>query len=412
MVWLLPAALTGLAAILGPLVVHLLRRQRARTVIIPTVRFIPTVDQSVVRVRRPADLLLLLVRMAIVASAALALARPLFLTDSRAQGWASRIARVAVVDVRNPRVVSLANEAAAAELSSATFSHRIDASQLEPALRQGSAWLNAAPPGRRELVVISDFRLGAIDESLLRGVDGTIGVRLIPVRVKGEATGEIAAGASLAPGFLFERRVRIDAAHTSAAFSRRPASIEGLSLLVSPEDQPDTSTLLRIVARAGAAAPSSTQPTVVRFAGGPPLSPHAKQTPQGWARDAALRLLKHADDTDLPITADVGGDGALLVDVNARPGTLVAAEALKAVLDAGQDPQQLSGQEIAHIPTENLEALGRPSPPADTSAWQRSDESDGRWFWLAALAWLGAEAWIRRARSSTVTVSEVDARAA
>ena len=58
MVWLAPAALVGLAAALGPLIVHLLRRQRARTLVVPTVRFIPAVDQSVVRVRMPADVLL------------------------------------------------------------------------------------------------------------------------------------------------------------------------------------------------------------------------------------------------------------------------------------------------------------------------------------------------------------------
>lgn len=413
MVWLLPAALAGLAAVLGPLIVHLLRRQRARTVVIPTVQFIPAVDQSVVRVRRPADLLLLLVRMAIIACAALALARPLFLTDSRAAGWADRIVRVAVVDTSNPSVAPMANEAAAAELTSATFSHRIDATQLDSALRRGSAWLNAAPPGRRELVVVSDFRLGSIDESLVRGVPATIGVRLIPVRAEGEAIREIMAGPSLGPEVLFGRRVRIDAATTTATFSRGATSIVGLTLLVSPEDQADAARLLRVAARAGVHAPLSHQPIIVRFAGGRRPSQHQERTsPQGWAPSAALRLLRHADQADLPVTAAIGEDGALVVDVNARPGTVVAAEALRAILDARPDPGQLSDQEIAHIPRERLEALGRPSPPADTAAWQRSGESDGRWFWLGALALMGVEAWIRRGRSAALAISEVDAHAA
>ena len=87
MVWLLPAAFVGLLALAGPLLVHLLRRQRARTLVVPTVRFIPGLDQSIVRLRTPADGWLLLLRMAIVASAALALARPLLLTDARAAAW-------------------------------------------------------------------------------------------------------------------------------------------------------------------------------------------------------------------------------------------------------------------------------------------------------------------------------------
>ncbi|HVJ28068.1 MAG TPA: BatA domain-containing protein [Vicinamibacterales bacterium] len=412
MVWLLPAALAGLAAVVAPLIIHLLRRQRARTVVIPTVRFIPAVDQSVVRIRRPADLALLLVRMAVIALAALALARPLVLTPSRAAGWADRIARVTVVDISNPSAAPLANEAAAAELASATFSHRIDTTELAPALRQGSAWLNGAPPARRELVVISDFRLGAIDESLVRGVPDTIGLRLVPVRSKQDTIRDIAAGSSLGPEVVFRTRVRIDAETTSATFSTGPGAIEGLTLLVAPEDQAEAAKLLRVVGHAGARAPSSSQPIVVRFTGGAPLSPPEKQTQQQWATAAALRLLKQTDANSLPVTAGVGGDGTLLVDVNAAPGTLTAAEALKTVLDAREDPEQLSQQEIALVPTEKLEALGRPAPPADTSAWQRTDESDGRWLWLAALVLLGVEAWIRRGPASAVTAPEVGARAA
>ena len=143
MVWLAPLALAGLAAVLGPVIVHLLRRQRARTLVVPTVRFIPTVDQSVVRVRMPADVPLLLLRIAIVMCAALALARPLVLTDARKAAWADRIARVTVVDVSDPSVATLANEAAASELRSATYSHRIDAAALAPALQRASAWLSS-----------------------------------------------------------------------------------------------------------------------------------------------------------------------------------------------------------------------------------------------------------------------------
>ena len=411
-VWLLPAALVGLAALAGPVLVHLLRRQRARTVVIPTVRFVPVVDQSVVRIRRPADLLLLFVRMSIVACAALALARPLFLTNARAASWADRIARVAVVDTTNPAIAALANDAAIAELTAATFSQRIDTIHIESAIRQGSAWLNAAPPGRRELVVISDFRLGAIDEALVRDVPASAGVRFIPVRAKAEVSREITVPDSLGADAVFTGSVRIEAATTSATFSRRPRSIDGLTLPLAPEDETEGSKLLRIVGRAGAHAPSASQPVIVRFAGGPPLGRQVTPAPGGWARGAALRLSQRADAADLPLTAGVGDDGALLVDVNARPGTLTAAEALKAALDSRPDPRQIVGQEIAYIPTERLEALRRPAPPADLSAWQRSDHSDARWFWLASLALLGAEGWLRRGRSTPAAASEVNAHAA
>ena len=165
----------------------------------------------------------------------------------------------------------------------------------------------------------------------------------------------------------------------------------GLRLLVAAEDQKDASILLRTVSRAGAYAPSSLEPIVVRFAGGEALPAAGKQTPSTWSTRAASRVLRYADATGAPIQASVADDGALLVDVNASPESLTAAEALKAVLDARHDPRTLSEQEVARIPAAKLQTWGRPPAPADTAAWQRSDESDGRWLWLAALALLAIE---------------------
>ncbi len=412
MVWLLPVALAGLAAVIGPLIVHLLRRQRARTLVVPTVRFIPTVDQSVVRVRMPTDVPLLVLRMAIVACAALALARPLFLTDARAAGWADRIARVVMVDVGNPDAAVAAHEAASAELQSATFSQRIDAVQPGSALRRASAWLADAPPARREIVVISDFRIGSLDESLIRDIPETIGVRFVPVRPAATEMREIAAGDVLGPDARFERQARIDATSTATTLIRRSAPLSGLRLLTAPEDEQDAARLMRVVSRAGAVAPSASEPIVVRFAGGERLPAQGKPTSDGWALPAARRLLRDADDANYPVTVAIGEDGALLVDVNARPGTLVAAEVLKAALDARQDRQRLAAQEIARIPSGTLEAWGRVPGPADTAAWQRSEESDGRWFWFGALVLLAVEGWMRRTRSSSATNREVDAHAA
>lgn len=412
MVWLAPAALAGLVAVLGPLIVHLLRRQRARTLVVPTVRFIPAVDQSVVRVRMPTDVTLLAVRMAIVACAALALARPLFLTDSREKAWAERVARVTVVHVSSPALAAQANEAALAELQSAAFTQRIDAAELGPALQRASDWLMGAPPARRELVVISDFQLGTIDEAGVGKIPDAIGLRLVPVRGASETSREIASGTVLGAGTTFERRAGIDATSTSSTFLRQAATLDGLRVLAAADDAKDVATLLRVVSRAGATAPSAAEPIVVRFAGGEALPPSGQPTAQGWAVAAALRLLTHSDRAGYPVAASIAQDGALLVDVDARPGTLLAAASLQAALDARHDPQRLAAQEIAHIPTARLDAWGRAPAPADTTAWPRADESDGRWFWLAALGLLALEGWICRARASAAPVREVDAHAA
>src|SRR5688500_466952 len=235
MVWLVPSALLGAVAILGPVIVHLLRRQRARTLVVPTIRFIPSVDQSVVRVRMPTDVPLLLLRMAIVLCAALAVAQPLLLTESRTAAWAERIARVTVVDVSNSAVIGLATEAASAELKTVTYAHRRDAQELGPALRRASAWLNTAPPARREVVIISDFSVGAIDDSLVGAIPETIGVRLVPVRAAGVPSRDIAVGAALGPGVVFDKRVRMDEVSAAATYGRLPSDMNGLRILVAPQ---------------------------------------------------------------------------------------------------------------------------------------------------------------------------------
>ena len=409
MAWLFPAALAGLVAVLGPVIVHLLRRQRSRRLIVPTVRFVPAVDQSVLRIRRPADLPLLLLRMAIVTCAALALARPLLLTSARTSGWAERTARAVIVDASDPAVAAAGNEAAQAELQTAAISRRVDAAELGIGLQRAAAWLATSPPARREIVVLSDFQRGALDEPLIRQVPDMIGMRFIPVTATAAGSREVLADAVLSVSGQLDRRVRMDETTTAATYSRRPVPGDGLRLLFAPKDADDAAAALRVGARAGAVAPVVTEPIVVRFPGGEPLPVATAPAADGWAARAAVRLLTHADKADLPLDASVGGN-ALLVDVHAAPGSVLGAESLKAALDARIHPRKLAEQEIARIPAERLNAWTRPAAPADTGAWQQSDESDARWLWIAALVLLALESFVRR--SVTVVDSQVDAHAA
>jgi hypothetical protein len=375
---------------------------------VPTVRFIPTLDQSVVRVRTPADLWLLLLRMAIVACAAVALARPLLLTEARTAAWADRIARVVVVDVSESVGEATGAEAAAAELQSATFAHRIDAAELAPALRRASAWLEAVPPARREIVIVSDFQRGALVPADVDAIPEAIGIRFIPMRSSGNvAPREISAGSVLAEDGAFRRTVRLDDSTTSGTFTPAPAAFGGLRLLTAPEDADGAAFLLRVVSRAGAHAPSGPQPVVVRFPGGFRLQ--AEGQAEQWPREAALRLLREADRNDLPLTVAADAE-MLLVDVIAAPGSLAAAEAVKAALDARPDPRALAEQEVARVPAATLSAWTREPGAPDPAAWQQSNESDGRWLWLAALVLLGIETVVRR--SQAAAAQEADVRAA
>ena len=97
--WINPAALAGLAAVAGPVLVHLLRRQRATH----GSRSQPSgswrrLTSAAARLRNPSDLLLLSLRIAIVAAAAIAAAQPMLMTGWRRAAWEQRINRALVVD--------------------------------------------------------------------------------------------------------------------------------------------------------------------------------------------------------------------------------------------------------------------------------------------------------------------------
>ena len=406
MVWLYPAALAGLIAVTGPLIVHLLRRQRATALVVPTVRFVPRIDQSVVRLRRPADAWLLLLRMAIIAGAVLALARPLFLTDARAAAWQNRIARVVVVD--RTESASVGEEAIAAAIQGAAFSHRIDATDVAAALRRARSWLEVSPPARREIVILSDFQRGTLATHDVDAVPPAIGLRFVSSAGAGaEASREFGAPPVLSAEAWLQPQVQIGDTTTAVTYRRDAIELGGLRLLTAPEDSDAAAALGRIVSRAGAHAPDASQPVVVRFPGGPPLPP-ASPSPPAWLVQTALRLLQAAETSALPLAVAAGAE-ALLVDVAAAPRTLTAAAAVKAALDARRDPDAFREQEVGVIPAETLQAWTRAPAPADTAAWQQSDESDARWFWLGVLLLLGVETVVRR--TAPVAVQE-DARAA
>ena len=76
MSFLAPALLLGLLGLAGPVIAHLLGRERPREVRFGAMRFLPTADPSVTRRRSVRDLPLLLVRLALLALLVFALARP------------------------------------------------------------------------------------------------------------------------------------------------------------------------------------------------------------------------------------------------------------------------------------------------------------------------------------------------
>jgi hypothetical protein len=239
MIWRNPIAWLGLATLLIPIAIHLLVRQQADTRTFPTLRFILPSRLAAIRRRFITDWLLLSIRLALLALAVAALADPFWQTASRRAAWSNRIARAIVVDTSasargdapasmqpdaaNPAsaTASAGNVGAAAnganvrassasdarpngqppdganagatagaaterargaaqqEAASAFRSTTFEASALADGIRLATEWLRSAPPARREIVVLSDFQLGALDASMLSNVPPHVGLRFV-----------------------------------------------------------------------------------------------------------------------------------------------------------------------------------------------------------------------------------------
>jgi hypothetical protein len=419
--WLAPAALAGLLAVAGPIAVHLLRRQRARRFVIPSVRFIPEADRSAVRWRHPSDALLLLLRVAIVACAAVALARPLLLHSGRTAAWAERTARVVIVDASDSARGMIGDDAIAAEMSAGDPALRIDASDPGGALKRAAAWLERSPPARREIVVLSDFQAGAVTEEGITGLPPDIGVRLVPFGGRAPQR-EVTGAAILTPDGIADTRVRLDGSRTAASYTITGAAPEGLRIMASARDADAVARLLRVVSAAGALTPWPAQPIVIRFPGAGPLAPPPAPGPgeaggpgeggagpaASWTFAAAQRLLRSTEVSGLPVRIGPRGP-ALVVDADVDPRSLEAAQLVKAALDARVDAHALAEHEPARIAAATLARWSRAPAPPEAGAWRQSEQSDGRWLWLTVLVLIGAESVVRRSPAAAARRPEAHA---
>ena len=95
LVFLQPLFLAGLAAVVVPLLIHLIQRKRKRRVAFPTLRFLMQTDRRSARRWRLVDMLVMLLRMALFALVALALAQPML--RPKGTGSALGLPSVAIV---------------------------------------------------------------------------------------------------------------------------------------------------------------------------------------------------------------------------------------------------------------------------------------------------------------------------
>lgn len=441
--WLNPAALAGLAALALPILIHWLRQHRASRVPFPSLRFVHPSRTAAVRLRQVSDPWLLLVRLAVLALAALALAQPVVLTPPRLAAWNARTARAIVVDTSDSMTrdaaQSAAREVADAETASAFAARRFETTDLRAGLKQAAAWAATAPPAVREIVVISDFQSGALGRGDLSVIPPNVGVR--PVQV-GAATEErrFDGVTMLKPGQIVAHvnrtEIQLEPSTTHVIITPGTDAPTGLRLLTATEDEAAAQTLLRVVAGAGTPAPSATQPIAAAFRGASSPSP-VRAIEADWMLATVVRLM---DDPDLRAAAALattpeGGEGSaapwtivsrdaqqrpivraaavgreLIVDVAGAPDSYLAAAAVRGALLARQERSGYAEQEIVRLASGELARWTRAPGPVDSSIAVHADRTDARWFWVLALLMLGVETFMRRSRG--IRAQEVQADAA
>ncbi|CAN5692485.1 hypothetical protein BH18ACI5_BH18ACI5_23760 [soil metagenome] len=362
--WLNPGALVALSAAVLPIVIHLLLRNRSMTVRVPSIRFMVQTRESAVRLHRPSNLLLLLIRIAILVCAAIALAAPLVMIEARKAQWLGQTRRAVVVDVSESVDPSASAEAAAAQLTGAASAQRFEAADVAAGIERASAWLRHAPPGRLELVVVSDFQAGAVTAASFASVPPDAAIRTATVPRRAAAGGEIDGGVVLYGSRRYAQRITLDGAGTSYAL-RQTGAAGAVEFLKGASISPGIASLAKTVAAAGIFAPPPNMPAVVGF------------TSPGRA----------AETTD---------PAAIIVD--APPESLQAAMAVHDVLTTRRDLARVMEFEPQAIPVTTIASWSREPAGSETKGWERFDNSDARWFWLASIALLAVETMARRDR--------------
>jgi hypothetical protein len=291
-----------------------------------------------------------------------------------------------------------ADAALAATLADADLSVVI----REPDVRRGvalaGAWLRAQP-GAGEVVVISDFQVGALSDSDLDALPASAGRRFVRVGVTGTVPAPAGAGT-----------VRVVGAPAAEAAARAVvgegvgdagAAAGGPGIVVAFEGAKEFAA--DVAALKASARPLDTPAAyalAAQVAGDPKINTSGVFI---GTTNSQKQAQKREFGTELN-TPDVffGGGGATLVVISAAAPASFEAAALiaRAMRAAAATVVPLAEREPDTLDAATIEAWQRDVRP---DAAPRSGEPYplGRWVWLIVLALVAAETWVRRQRPTS-----------
>jgi hypothetical protein len=419
MTWLAPGAFAALALLAGPVIVHLLARRNARRMIFPATQFVQPAQSAAVRLRRPSDIGLLLLRLAIVTAAVFAAAQPLVVTPWRLARWNARVSRAVIVDMsRGLASPEVASRLADQETRDVFAARRTNTVSVADAIARATVWLEGVPPSRREIVIISDFQVGTLDGSDLAAIPADVGIRLVRAGIQPGTRRVSSAPIEGWRGGVWQALTTIDAAGTRVSWTRTGSAgvPSWISVSASDADRAAADRALRAAASLGVPVGDNSHRLLVRFAGASVPSPGGEPVRSPWIAAAAFALQRSDLMRGVEPVAVSERDGAMIVDAPFAASEFAAPAVVRAAVlavrtEAIVDPQI----EIATLPDADLARWRRDSAPVNKSAIPVADDSDARWLWLLALALLVLESRVRRVRrqgQASSTDGEVHADAA
>jgi len=393
----------------------------------PTLRFLDASRLLPTKRSRIQDPLLLAVRVAIVALAALALAQPLLLTAGRKRTLDRGLARAIIVDTSasmyrratNRPLADSARAIAKQLAAEAQTSIVVESNDPATAIPGAIAWI-AQQERRGELVVVSDFQRGQIERTDLASVPASAGISLRELMTSDTATPRLRL---LADGRVTEARANVVPTGTDVEWS---ASTLGdstripVDLLAGPTDASALAALRAAVATIAVPLPIDTMRSIaIVFARHPSrdrIVASLRPSRAAWALDLLAKVRRTALPLQAAGSATVDGKRQFVLATDAAPSSVEAAELVNLARQATSSAPPGSEGEPISVSAAELRTWER-SPPQESSASQHrplgdAGPSDGRWLWAIVLMLVVIEWRLRRLKSADPAIREEQARAA
>jgi hypothetical protein len=426
MVWLHPAALLALVTVAAPILIHILARRRAEVLPFPTLRFLRPTALVSLRRHLVEDPLLLLLRIAIVATAVTATAAPLIVTRARREAWNRRIVR-ATVTTAAPGVAG----AASPDRDSVFQAREFRGASLTDSIRRAVEWLDVAPPARRELVIAAPLTIGSLSAADLDVVPRDVGLRF-------ERLGPLARERTIEYGMvqgadgIVDREVTIAGTRTSVRDRSSGAAGDRafpINVVAAPSARPFVDAAITAVVgervwlpppRHGAelvlVSAENEPPQVSTRAVG--IEPWIADAIAHLTRDDALReasaetvgaldaarysqppwlTVARSRDHAILVAAAPSGDRFVVV-TSVPPSDVVVPILMRGILNAIAAVPDVVPLEIVPIPEAQLTAWSRPPGVPARPRIDTVEFDDRRWLWITAIGLLIVESWIRRSR--------------